>query len=233
MNGAAVEGRTKVGALVIGQSPRPDVIDELRAVLGDEVEIDLRGALDGLARDEIARLPPRNDADALFTHLPDGTDATISKAAVIEHGEATLAAMTDEGFRAVIVMCTGAFPGWMERYRVVFPSLVLDGFVGALARGGKLGVLVPLQEQIEPMRARWQAQGFEPEMGYLRPTSGEEEIDSAAMALGNAHPDLVVYDCLSYGRATKRRVEAAIGVPGVLAVSAAARAAQELMSGSN
>ncbi len=37
----------KLGALVIGQSPRHDIEAEIRAVTGDGMDIDLRGALDG------------------------------------------------------------------------------------------------------------------------------------------------------------------------------------------
>lgn len=222
----------KLGALVIGQSPRPDVIAELRTVLGDDIEIDLRGALDGVSREGVNELVPTSDADALFTHLPDGTDVNISKKAVIEHGDATLAAMVDEGFQAVVVMCTGAFPTWMERYPVIFPSLVLDGFVRALCQGGRLGVFVPIEEQLEPLGERWRSLGLDATTVCLTPTAGEDAIDEAAQAMRAVQPTLLVYDCLSYKHATKRRVEAAIGVPGVLAVSAAARVAEELLSGS-
>ena len=103
----------RLGALVIGQSPRPDVERELRAVLGEDIEIDLRGALDGLSRAEIDRLTPDTDADALFTHLPSGDDVTISKRAVIKHGEVALRALVEQGLSAVVVMCTGhSRSGW-------------------------------------------------------------------------------------------------------------------------
>ena len=106
----------RLGALVIGQSPRTDVERELRAVLGGDIEIDLRGALDGLSRAEIDRLTPDTDADALFTHLPSGDDVTISKRAVIKHGEVTLSALVEQGLSTVVVMCTGSFTEWMGKY---------------------------------------------------------------------------------------------------------------------
>ena len=231
-----ISGGARLGALVIGQSPRPDVVRELREVLGEDIDIDLRGALDGLSREEIDQLNPCSDADALFTHLPDGDNVTISKRAVVKHGERTLQALVTEGFSPVVVMCTGAFPDWMGKYPVIFPSLVLEGFVRALmGQGGasraKLGVFVPLNEQIEPLGARWRALGIEVHMECLTPTSGPDAIDAAAGRMQAVEPSLLVYDCLSYNQQTKRRVEARTGVPGVLAVSAAARTAQELLSG--
>lgn len=220
----------KLGALVIGQSPRPDVVAELEAVLGGGVEIHVKGALDGLSRALIDTLTPRSDADALFTHLPDGSDVTVSKQAVTEYGEQTLEAMVGQKYQAVVVMCTGAFPSWMARYPVIFPSLVLDGFVRALLCGGRLGVFVPIQEQVGPLGDRWRALGAEVHVECLTPTAGAEDIDAAAQSMGEQAPTLLVYDCLSYKLATKHRVEAVTKVPGVLAVSAAARAAAELLN---
>ena len=46
----------RLGAVTIGQSPRTDIIPDLRTVLGAEVEIVEAGALDELAPDEIRAL---------------------------------------------------------------------------------------------------------------------------------------------------------------------------------
>ena len=42
----------KIGALVIGQTPRPDLVDPLQALL-PEVVIEVVGALDGLSATEL------------------------------------------------------------------------------------------------------------------------------------------------------------------------------------
>src|SRR5258708_12751697 len=71
----------RIGVVVIGQSPRPSVANEIAAVLSPGLEIDLRGALDGLTRAEIDAIPPIDGYDALFTLLPNGDSVTISKRA--------------------------------------------------------------------------------------------------------------------------------------------------------
>ena len=43
----------KIGALTIGQSPRKDVIPEMREVLGTEVDIVEKGVLDDLSLEEV------------------------------------------------------------------------------------------------------------------------------------------------------------------------------------
>jgi len=47
---------SRLGAVTIGQSPRTDIIPDLRTVLGAEVEIVEAGALDGLSPEEIRTL---------------------------------------------------------------------------------------------------------------------------------------------------------------------------------
>src|SRR3981189_3186485 len=72
----------RLGVVVIGQSPRPSVVNEIAAVLSPGLKIDLRGALDGMTRAEIDAIPPSDGHDALFTLLPNGDGVTISKTAV-------------------------------------------------------------------------------------------------------------------------------------------------------
>ena len=50
---------TKVGLITVGQSPRSDVVPDMAAILGGDVEILEAGALDGLSREQIAPLAPR------------------------------------------------------------------------------------------------------------------------------------------------------------------------------
>src|SRR5437660_238850 len=49
----------RMGVVVIGQSPRPSVVDEIAAVLSPGLEIDLLGALDGMT------MRPGSDAEAV------------------------------------------------------------------------------------------------------------------------------------------------------------------------
>ena len=52
---------TKVGLITVGQAPRSDVVPDMAAILGGDVEIVEAGALDGLTREQIAPLAPEGD----------------------------------------------------------------------------------------------------------------------------------------------------------------------------
>src|SRR5260221_5509602 len=101
----------KLGVVVIGQAPRPEIEAELRLVLGDALPIELVGALDGLSRAEIDRLPPRDSDDTLFTTLPDGAGVVISKQAVARHAQARLHGLADPGLDRALQCFTRAVFG--------------------------------------------------------------------------------------------------------------------------
>ncbi|MDN5940637.1 MAG: AroM family protein [Nitrospira sp.] len=59
----------KIGAVTIGQSPRDDIIPEIREILGPEVEIVERGALDGLSLKEVNDFYPGPPGPILVTRM--------------------------------------------------------------------------------------------------------------------------------------------------------------------
>jgi len=215
----------RLGILVMGQSPRPEVAAELTTLLPG-VALEQRGCLDGLGAAEIAALAPKAGESALFTRLPSGEGVTLSKQAVVARGAAELAALEASGADAAIVLCTGDFPDWEGR-RVLFPSAVMRHLVRGLLPRGRLGVLTPLESQLPETRRRWSRWGHEVAAAALSPNAGAEETAEAGAALAATRPDLLVLDCVSYTREIKRSLCASTGRPGVLAISAVARAAAE------
>lgn len=220
----------KIGALVVGQSPRPEVEAEIHALSGGGIDLDLRGALDGLSREEIDAMPPESAGDTLFTRLPNGDGVRISKRQVVEHGTAKLEALAAAGYDVTLVMCTGDFPDWMDRYRVVFPSLTLNAMVKGCLPKGRLGVFTPLAEQCPKSEARWRAAGYDVKVVALSPNADESEIRGAATMLRDHHAELLVLDCISYTRTTKQIVREVAGAPAILAVSSAVRTVLEMVT---
>lgn len=218
-----------LGALVVGQSPRPDIVAEISTAVGHHVKVDLRGALDGLSRAEIDALPPQSGKDTLFTRLPNGDGVRISKQAVIQYGAEQLESLQASGADAVIVSCTGDFPQWRERYRVIYPSLVLRHMVAALQQDGRIGVFTPLPEQAPNTETRWREAGYAPLVVPLSPNADAEATTRAAQAMLAHDPELLVFDCISYTSAMKHIGCTITKRPAVLAITAAARTAMEVL----
>jgi protein AroM len=220
----------RMGVVVIGQSPRPSIAAEISAVLSPGVTIDLRGALDGMSRAEIDTIRPRDDADALFTLLPNGEAIRISKKAVELRASLQLARLKHEGVGVSMLACTGKFPNLSEVGLLILPSAVLHRLVEAVLPKGRLGVFSPLAEQTALIDRKWQRDGVEVIGVTLQPGSDDAAVDRAALMMASKYPDLVVMDCMSYSSTNKARVRRSYSGPVILAVATAARVVAELVS---
>lgn len=212
--------------LVVGQAPRSEVERQI-ALAVPGLPIRLEGALDGMTRDAIARdAAPRGDADTLFTVLPSGETTKISKAAVTER----LAGRLEDGGPALL-LCTGAFPGLPRRAGLVLPSEVLNALASALLPAGRLGLFVPVEEQVAVLTAGRARPGLEVVALPLTPLSGEAAVEAAARDMAARGPDLVVLDCMSYRREDKAVMARHLRCPILLSVEVAARVAASLLPG--
>jgi protein AroM len=236
--------RPRMGVVVIGQSPRPSVAAEI-AAQSPGIAVELVGALDGMTRAEIDAIPPTDGSDALFTLLPNGDAVIISKHVVEERAAAKIATFVEKGVAVTMLACTGKFPGLgdappgrpvaQDRHRateplVILPSNILSAVVEAVLPRGRLGVFSPLPEQTALIANKWERPGIEVVGVTLRPGSGPEAVDSAAAAMAQHAPDLVVMDCMGYRGADKARVRQLVACPVILAIAAAARVAAELIA---
>src|SRR5262245_44295451 len=101
---------TRIGLITVGPSPRSDVVPDMAAILGADVDIAEAGALDGLDREEIALLAPQGDDEIIVTRMIDGSPVFVGKTPMIPRVEAQIAALEDRGVALNVLLCTGAFP---------------------------------------------------------------------------------------------------------------------------
>src|SRR5258705_7069819 len=101
---------TKVGLITVGQAPRSDVVPDMAAILGGDVEIVEAGALHGLTREQIAPLAPEGDDEILFTRLADGSSFFLGKSKVIPRIQAKNAALECPGLAPNVLPFTAQVP---------------------------------------------------------------------------------------------------------------------------
>jgi protein AroM len=222
---------TKVGLITVGQSPRGDVVPDMAAILGADVEIAEAGALDGLGGPEIAALAPGGDDEILVTRLRDGAAVFVGKSKVVPRVEAQVAALERRGVALNVLLCTGAFPKLAARRPLLEPQPLLLGLLRAMSFPGRLGVLTPSERHVPQATARWRAAGFDAHVVSLSPY---EESDPAAVrragqALRAANAGLVLMDCIGFRRKTRDEIAALAGAPALLANLLVARVAAELL----
>lgn len=216
----------KIGALTIGQSPRPDILSVMGEILVG-VEIAQAGALDDLADQEIGILAPGPGEYVLVTRLRDGREVVLARERIHELVQRSLdglAAQVD----LVVFLCTGEFPGLRCDRLLIEPAQTLRSFVRAAAGGRRVGVLVPHIDQVASARERWGQIGGPVGVEAVSPHGGAD-FPGAARSLREGRTEVVVMDCMGYTTAQKRLVVAASGLPTILAASAVARVVQELV----
>jgi protein AroM len=218
-----------LGIITVGQAPRDDIAALFASHAPAGTKVILRGALDGLSDAEVDELKPESGADTLYTRLRGGRDVKLSKKAVIERSPATLAKLRDDGCDVLVYACTGDFPPMPGDQGVLFPSRVLNGLATGLLPRGRLGLLVPLAEQIAKLSAKWARPNLEIVAEALAPSADAAEAAAAAGRLAARKPDLVAMDCMSYTPATKEWVKGPLGVPALLAISATGRVLSEML----
>lgn len=217
----------KVGFITIGQSPRVDVVPEIKPYLGD-VEIIECGALDGLTLEEIKELGPKEGDYVLVSRLRDGTQVRLSREKIVKRLQECIKKLEEE-VDVIGVLCTGEFPELTSRKLLVEPSLLLLKTVDALGVSN-LGVVVPDPDQVEMTQRKWKGIAENIKVQSVSPYIGKEE-DFIKVAQELKECDLIVMDCIGYTLSSKRIVKEVTKKPVVLPRTLMARVIGELLEG--
>lgn len=223
-----------LGVLTIGQSPRPDgLAADVQTIVGPGLRVVERGALDGLAREEIAGLYPRDGQYRLITLLDDGTAVQISKEAILGRLQEQLTRLeTDDDVAGTLLLCTGAFPPFHHDRSLIQPQAALYGAVRGLGGCGRIGALLPLPEQCEQGRAKWHEFGVtDVVLGVANPYGDDPcgRVADAACEAREMGASILFLDCFGYDLAMRDTARQAFGGPVVLARGLAARLMAELL----
>jgi protein AroM len=222
----------KAGMITIGQSPRIDIVPEMREVMGPEIEIMEAGALDGLSLEEVKRFYPKGRDYILCTRMSDGTEVVVAKRFIIPRVQKCIDLLTQRGAEIIVFICTGHFPPFSSKRLFVEAQKIVDHFILALhGENERMGLLIPLSDQIEQVRRKYRRLKGEMIIRSASPYASEDEVTQTAKELKKADPHLIVMHCMGYTQAMKKKVIEITGKPTILARSLVARTVKELISG--
>jgi len=220
----------KIGMITIGQSPRVDILPEMKEVLGTEVEILEAGALDGLNLEEVKKFSPKRGDYILCTRMSDGTEVVVAKRFVLPRVQRCIDLLTEKGAEILLFLCTGNFPPFSSKKLLIESQKILDHFILALhGENERMGLIIPLSDQIEQARKKYDRLKGEMIIKAASPYAQKDEVSMAAKELKKADPHVIVMHCMGYTQAMKERVREITGKPTVLARSIVARTLKELI----
>lgn len=228
--------RVSLGMVTIGQAPRVDIVPEMAELLGRGVAILERGALDGLSPEEIAGLAPAPDDEILVTRLADGRAVFVGKRRVTPRVQLQIDELEAAGVAMTVLLCTGTFHGLRASRPLVEPDKILLGVLRGLTFRGRLGILTPSPRHLPQADARWRGYGFDPVVVALSPYEHDlaleapaSPLSSAVLGLRQGGVGLVLLDCIGFRRRTRETLQAALGVPVLVANLLVARVVGELV----
>jgi len=221
--------RPKVGFLTIGQSPRVDVVSDIAGILGPEIDILDKGALDGLSQKEICRLRPEKNDFPLITRLRDGSAVVVGKKKIIPLLQRQISALEKEHVQLIALLCTDDFPELKSQKLLLRPSQILFGAVTSIIKKGTLAVLAPLTEQKAAIKKKWQRTGLQIIVEDMNPYQKPSDAKRVIRRIKNKNVNLIILDCIGYSSKTKEKIGRATGKPVLLARSILARMIKELI----
>jgi len=225
----------KIGTLTIGQSPRVDIIPELKKAIGFEIEIEERGALDNLTWEEVKNLYPEPNDYILVTRMRDGKEVKIAKRHVVERMKKCIADLERIDVDFIILLCTGEFPKEITSKKLILkPSKLLENILRGILQEGVIAYIVPSADQISLMEERWKRTNpnLKVIIETVSPYTGTgTEIEKVAEKIAKTNANLIVLDCLGFNREVKTIFRKITEKPVLLPRTLLGRIAGELIEG--
>jgi protein AroM len=115
---------------------------------------------------------------------------------------------------------------------MITPDRLLEHAVRAVLKAGTLAVVAPSGDQTEMMEKKWGSLGLRLVVDAVSPYSaaGRRYVEMAE-SIGAQSPDLVVLDCMGFGREIKRVFRRVTGAPVILPRTLLGRTVAELVEG--
>ncbi|MBC8504324.1 MAG: AroM family protein [Chloroflexi bacterium] len=146
-----------IGALTIGQSPRPDLVEPLTKMFPD-YEIIQAGALDGMEIDELP--DTEGDAYPLVTRMRDSRLVMVAENFIEPLLQDALDRLESEGVAANLLMCAGTFANLQGTQPLYKPFDIGQSVLRSMGIKS-IGLIAPVPEQEAPIRQRWESAGWD------------------------------------------------------------------------
>lgn len=202
----------RVGFLTIGQSPRDDVLQDIKPLLNPGMDIIQYGLLDNLSSKEIHALTPSKEETLLVSRLRDGTQVQLGEEKINALIPDAIDLMkTQMQVYVVGILCTHDFPKKEFSIPTIFPFATLQFLLKYVLESDSLGVVLPSENQVEIAQEKWGSRitAVETKSPYTQGKPWDEIADSFAQKKVN----IIVLDCIGYTRKDRRAIQNAYPIP--------------------
>lgn len=207
----------KLGTITIGQAPRTDITPILEANLSN-TEIVQIGVLDGLSKEYIeTKLYPMENDYVLTSRLVTGESVIMSREKIKPILQEKIHHLEDMGITQLLLLCTGVFPGLTTRKsHLIEPDHIIPPTIAALIGKRKLGVIVPLENQVKTSYKKYSPFGLDPVFQVASPYEMNPTNFEKATQNLKKEVDVILLDCMGYTEEMRGIVEKESDIPVVL-----------------
>ena len=176
------------------------------------------------------RFAPAEGDEVLVSRMRDGRQAQFAERFVTPLVQQKIDQAEAEGADATILFCTGVFPKFRHKKLFLEPQPLFHAAVQKLADGHKVGVLVPMEEQIAQGYQFWGKSGVDVEIACASPYGAFDRVVEAAKAFKGRELAFLCTDCMGYSVAMKRAIEDETGLSVLLPRTLAVRILCEFLA---
>ncbi|MFT8413417.1 MAG: AroM family protein [Oenococcus oeni] len=194
----------KLFMLTIGQAPRKDIAPIIDSNIGPESILVHSGALDGMSEREVVEklFPINNSGDnsyVLTSRLTNGHSVTMLRSKLQPLLQEKIHEAENKGFRQIFLLCTGMFPGLQtSKANLLEPDVILPPIVKTIVGDKRLGVIVPLKDQLAMDSEKYESVGLHPIYDFASPYSdGDKRFEEVALKMSE-RVDYILMDCMGF-----------------------------------
>lgn len=217
----------RVAVVTLGQTPRVDVVPELRALVGRPMEAVEFGVLDGADAETLARIAPGPGEAALMTRLRDGSDIVMSIDWTSDRMLEIYSEIAVLDIDLVVLMSSllGAVPA--PARTTIFCDRVVARTIETFADAGLMvGILLSLDSQGDMVVRERTRQPEMVRVAIARP-GDHRALATAIDELNDC--DVLILHSVSYSEEERRKAAERSGKPVVMARKLVASAIREAL----
>jgi protein AroM len=202
-----------IAVITGGRSPRPELLAELSAKLG-QIRFDEFGALDGVSDEVLADHAPGPDEPSFFAPLGGGANVVVSVALMEKQVGHLVAQLDGRNYDLIVIAATALFAPLSARTPIVNGQQAVDAWVSALAVGDvNIGLIFPLSRQGDQLATSHRTQ-LQSANATIK---GGHSARLAQAASRVSRADLIVMQSVGYTEAMAQQVARESGKPVVTA----------------
>ena len=213
----------RIGLITIGQSPRDDIVPDMLAQIGHDVDVIQAGAIDGLTLDEVLPLAPEGAEPWAVSRMRDGYEVRLAKRELIPRMQQRIDELEAQGVDLIVPLCASDWSQLSVNVGFINPGAILMPIVQAMLRPrGTLGIIAPTDAQAK-LTEEGAKGGPTPVVStYAQPYADDpderlRQCEAAGRLLADSRVNLIYMGCMGHNREMRAVVRATSGRPTVTA----------------